>query len=378
MPRRRLPARLWRRPARTDRRSVWVILDGKNEISTGVGADDIEAAQAALEAYLAARHRAPSGESDPRKILVDEVMAAYLREHAPNVRSRDWIAHTADPILQWWSGKPLSAVNKGNCETYVAWRTAQRVKSSTAHPGRFVSDQTARHELKTLRAGINFYHKAHGPLTAVPAVTLPEKSPPRSDYWWTRREAAARLRAARSRSDSHHIARMILIGLYSGTRPGAIMRLRWLPSPEGGWIDIENGLLHRRGQGTAETKKRQPPAPLHKNLLQHARRWRDADLAKGIPSVIHYRGRPLSTNVRRSWETIRKLAGHARIDSPHVLRHTSATWFMQTGTDLAQIAGYLGMSTEILEGVYGHHHPDHLADVAQATPGKRLNKAGRR
>jgi hypothetical protein len=33
---------------------------------------------------------------------------------------------------------------------------------------------------------------------------------------------------------------------------------------------------------------------------------------------------------------------------------------MQSGTDRWQAAGYLGMSVETLEKVYGHHHPDYL------------------
>ena len=305
-------------------------------------------------------------------------MATYLRDHAPTSRSRDWIGHMAEGVLQWWTGKPLSAVNAGNCRTYVAWRTAQRIKSATKRPGRLVSDQTARHELKTLRAAIRFYHANHGPLTAVPIVTLPPRSPARSDYWWKRSEAAARIRAARSRPETHHLARIMLIGLYSGTRPGAIMRLRWLPSPEGGWIDVEEGVLHRRGESVVRSKKRQPPARLHKNLLLHARRWRQADLAKGIASVVHYQGAPIRTKVRRSWETVRKLAGHTRKDSPHVLRHTAATWFMQASINVAEVADYLGMSVKTLMDVYRHHHPDFQIEAAQATPGKRVIKGGSR
>jgi hypothetical protein len=38
-----------------------------------------------------------------------------------------------------------------------------------------------------------------------------------------------------------------------------------------------------------------------------------------------------------------------------------------------QAAGYLGMSTEILDRVYGHHTPDHLKGAAEAITGK--NKA---
>jgi hypothetical protein len=36
---------------------------------------------------------------------------------------------------------------------------------------------------------------------------------------------------------------------------------------------------------------------------------------------------------------------------------------MHQGVDLWTAAGYLGMTVEVLEGVYGHHHPDHLADA---------------
>jgi integrase len=52
--------------------------------------------------------------------------------------------------------------------------------------------------------------------------------------------------------------------------------------------------------------------------------------------------------------------------TPHTLRHTAATWLMQAGTDLWVAAGYLGMTVETLERVYGHHHPGHLESVRGA------------
>ena len=39
---------------------------------------------------------------------------------------------------------------------------------------------------------------------------------------------------------------------------------------------------------------------------------------------------------------------------------------MQCDADRFQVAGYYGMSQEILECVYGHHHPKHLASVLDA------------
>jgi Phage integrase family len=47
--------------------------------------------------------------------------------------------------------------------------------------------------------------------------------------------------------------------------------------------------------------------------------------------------------------------------TPHVLRHTAATWLMQAGTDPWEAAGFLGMTVETLIGRYGHHHPDYLS-----------------
>ena len=52
--------------------------------------------------------------------------------------------------------------------------------------------------------------------------------------------------------------------------------------------------------------------------------------------------------------------------TPHVLRHTAATWAMQNGADLWQAAGFLGMTVEMLQARYGHHHPDFQADAARA------------
>ena len=39
---------------------------------------------------------------------------------------------------------------------------------------------------------------------------------------------------------------------------------------------------------------------------------------------------------------------------------------MQAGVDKWEAAGFLGMSVEILDRVYGHHHPDHLRTAARA------------
>ena len=51
---------------------------------------------------------------------------------------------------------------------------------------------------------------------------------------------------------------------------------------------------------------------------------------------------------------------------PHVLRHTCATWLAQRRTPISEICALLGMTEEMFERVYGHHHPDYQASAVNA------------
>ena len=84
------------------------------------------------------------------------------------------------------------------------------------------------------------------------------------------------LRAAYRHPKGRHLARFILIALYTGTRTSAILGLQFMPNTQGGHVDTVRGIMHRRGIGVAETKKRTPPIPLPRALLAHMRRALDA------------------------------------------------------------------------------------------------------
>lgn len=345
MPRRSKGPRLALRK-QAGREAVWIIRDGTVYRSTGCGESDSRGAEAALAAYIAAKHKPASGEGRLERLPIADVINRYLQERGPLVARPDFLVTTALPLLDWWDRKTLADVRGQSCRDYVAWRTKR------------VSESTARHDLKTLRAAIRHYHAEHGPLDAVPAVTLPQQAPGR-DRWLTTREAAALLRACRGT----HVARLVLIGLHTGTRSGAILRLKWLPSPTSGWIDLDHGILHRRGAGERESKKRQPPARLPRRLIPHLLRWRDADLASGVAHVIHWKGKPVQ-KLRRSWGNARERAGLGPDVTPHVLRHTCVTWLLQSGVDPWEVAGFVGMSLETLQETYGHHSADHQEKAA--------------
>ncbi len=304
MSRHQKPPRLWLKPAepaharRPARAAVWCIVDGSKRESTGCGERDIEQAQRKLADYIRGKFEPPTGKG--AQLLVVEAIAAYLEHHVEQLsskQSREFGRATCAPLLKWWSGRTLAQVNGMNCRAYVRWRTAQNRKQhpKSKKPPVKVSDQTARHDLKSLRAALRFYKREVDGELVVPTVTLPSKAPPRTDYFLTRDELAARLRVARRSPQARHVARILLIGWYTGTRPGAILALRWLPSPSAGWLDLRTGVLHRRGGQARITNKRQPPAKIHARLLPHLRRWHRLDTKF---RASHHQRHPLSGRVR--------------------------------------------------------------------------------
>ena len=90
------------------------------------------------------------------------------------------------------------------------------------------------------------------------------------------------------------------------------------------------------------------------------RRWQAQGIIK--KHFVEFNGKPVKS-VKTAFKRAVELAGLELPASPHTLRHTAATWMMQNGVDLWSAAGFLGMSVEILQRVYGHHHPDHLHDA---------------
>lgn len=345
MPRKRLPARL-RLKDRGDRGQRWVIVDGRTEIDTGCGAGDDEGATEKLGEYLAQNRRIDTSTRNPAQISVADVIALYIKHHpAPPG------CYHAAPLLGFFGLKTLREVNGQLCRAYAADRGAK------------VTTGTVRRELGTLQAAINFWH-VESPLDAVPKVWKPEDSPPRERVL-TRKEAAQLLRAAR-RLRLGYVARFILLGLYTGTRHAAILSLRWYPSADAGWLDAEAGIIYRAGTAEKQTRKRKTAARMPDRLLAHVRRWAALDLANGPQmAVIRYKGRPI-TRQQRGWDAVVEAAGLGADVTPHVLKHSAATWLLRAGMDLWDVAGLTGTSTKTLESVYGHHSPEFQKSTAQA------------
>lgn len=361
MPRRAKGARLWLRPedttGATKRASVWIIRDREKWESTGCAPHEIERAEKALAAYIEGRHTPSRANArDPDQIPVADVLSIYLSDVVENHARPKETKGRIRALTTFWGHKTLADVIGRTCREYVAARS---------------TPAAARRELEDLRSAIR-HHREEGLCSQVVEVVLPERSPGRQ-RWLTRSEAARLLWAAyhyrevqkgveTDRRSRRHLARFILIALYTGTRSAAICGAALEPTEGCGWIDLERGVFFRRAEGVRETKKRQPPVRLPDRLLAHLRRWKDKGIATRF--AVEFGGEPVKRITKAFARTV-KAAGLEGV-TPHVLRHTAVTWALQNRADPREAAGFFGMTLEMLDQRYGHHSPDHQVGVADA------------
>jgi integrase len=345
MPRPAAGARLyWRKD-----KQIWIIRDsGRPDLSTGTG--NRGDAEKRLAAYIAAKDTV-QGSRRADQVTISEILDIYGREHAVTVAAPERIGFAIDALLSFWGALTVADVKGETCRRYRKSRV-RLFKDGTTQP---IAGGTIRRELNVLQAAINYCHK-EGYLLTASTVTLPEKTPSR-DRWLTRDEAAALLRAAYRSPKGKHLARFILLALYTGTRKEAILALALQPSIAGGWIDTERGVMYRKGETERETKKRRKPVRLTRRLLAHCRRWK----ASGALWAVEIDGQRVG-DIKHAFQGARERAALGEI-SPHTLKHTAITWGMQKGLTVEDAADYFDTSAETIRKVYYHHSP-HYQDRA--------------
>ncbi len=374
MPRHKKGARLWLRPARRRNgrvvaRSIWIIRDGDKHIATGCFKSQAREAEKQLAAYIAEKYSPTRHARDIDRIDIADVLSVYLEDCGPRMVDQPKLERCIGRLNDYWGGKMLAQVTAAECRAYVK----ERGKTGGA-----------RADLETLRAAINHHAKENLHYGLV-RITLPPKGLPR-DRWLTRSEAAKLIWTCwryREQQTAHrgrqkgqviatdkrplqHLGRFILIGLYTGTRAGAIAS----PYRQDGhsFVDLDQGIFYRLAIGRRATNKRQTPAPIPPRLLAHMRRW----VRRGVVTshFVEWQGAPVKS-VKTGFRHAVELAGLWGKVTPHTLQHTAATWLMQRGVPIWQAAGYLGMSAEMIERTYGHHHPNYMRAAAQAITSKQ-------
>jgi integrase len=223
--------RLWLRPARGNERAMFVIRDGAKQVRTGCTQSELIKAQGILADYIARQYRPDGSSRAPSQVRITDVLNIYAQDVAPTHARPYETAHRLAALAKYWGDRPLSAVNGKTCREYVQYAG---------------SPAAARRHLEDFRAAI-IHHRREGFCSEVIEVVLPEKSPPR-ERWLTRSEAARLLWACRRGGQGRrkHVARFILVALFTGTRASAICGAAMEPTQNRGHVDLDQGVFYRR------------------------------------------------------------------------------------------------------------------------------------
>lgn len=277
----------------------------------------------------------------------------YWHEHViPNVIGVDTIRYSFDKLKAHFGHMAVKDIMPATVSAYVAKRRAGTL-------GRPSVNHTISRELSVLNAAINHAVKAKRLSKAdQPFIKLPGVSPPR-DRWLSFDEADALLAAALVRVDPRspkdklpRVYRFIALALNTASRKGALLGLQRRQ------VDMAGGMIHLNPAGRAQTKKHRPRVPISDALRPILER-----ILRETPDNPDAFLLDSDGCIRTAFENAVDRAGLGRDVTPHVLRHTKATWMAQAGVSMFDIAGVLGDSVETVTKTYAHHHPDYLRDA---------------
>lgn len=348
MSRRAKGPRLWLRPARHNQEGAvthaesYFILDHGKQLGTGTAA--LNEAEQVFAKYISEKYRRQSLTlRDSNQVLVRDVIDLYARDIAVNHARPYETERRLSRVLDFFKTRTLADINGPLCREYAS-------KSST--------DAMARRDLEELRAAIN-HHLEEGLHDRIVKIVLPPRRP-RRERWLDRHEAARLLWTAWRRPKCKQVAKFTLIALYTGRRASVVCSASFRREPGRPWVDLTGGMLYPPARAK-ETKKRNPPIPLPAKLLRHLRAWQ----RNGQRYVVEWGGHAV-TRIDGTMKEVAIAAGLGDDVTPHVLRHTAASWQMMAGTDLFEAGQFLGMTARTLESTYAHVRPKHLSSAKDA------------
>jgi integrase len=320
--------RLWQHPNGT----IYVVWTERTETAPGniqlqtrrvsTGSTDWSSAEQYRAQFIAGLNN-PAPPTEP---TIGYLLDRYRNEHGIKTRSLD----TIDQHL-----KKLKAFFGDLLPSHVSNNLLGEFAGQSG-----VSDGTVLRSLGILKAALR-YAEGNRWIERLPQFIMPVRQPPPRDLWLTREQVGLLIEKAKS----SHIQLFIKLAVSTGARSGAILDLTWSQ------ISFERRIIDfGRGWGN----KRRAIVPMNDDVYAALCEARELALTD---HVIEYHGKPLQS-IKIAFRRLCIVCGIEA--SPHVLRHTAATWLVMDGVPLAEVARLLGNSEAMVEKVYGKHSPDYL------------------
>lgn len=305
--------------------------DGRAKRIT-TGTSDEEEANGILAAFRLVQAEEPAAD-----LTVAQALDWYWEDHAKNLMRPDAADLGIRKLKPFFGATIASECTIAKQQQFVDYRRDQGA-----------GDESIRRDLSVLSAALRRAEK-HGKLLRAPHIIALTPAPAR-ERWMTRSEVAKlfrRLRRARSR----HVLLFARLALYTGARTGAILDLTW------DRVNFDTGLIDYRVPGRRVTKKRRTVSPMGslRRALLHAKKHARSR------HVIEWAGQRVE-RVAKAFIAAAEDVGMHDV-SPHVLRHTFASWAVMNGADIYKVGKAIGQTIASTTERYAKLRPTDIEDV---------------
>lgn len=290
---------------------------------------DRQQAEQVLAAFRLVKAEAPVED-----LTVTALLDWYWESYARSETMRpDSAALSIRYLKPFFGATPALSLSLDMQEAYVEHRRAL----GAGH-------ESIRRDLSTLSAALHRAVKRRK-LDHVPPTLHLTPSPPRERF--LSRSEAARLMWALRGPRQRHVLLFVRLALYTGARTGAILDLTW------DRVDFEGETVDFRVPGRRITKKRRTLAPMTatmRRMLLHAKKHARSRY------VVSWAGERID-RVAKSVITNAEKAGIEDF-SPHILRHTFASWAVRKRVPIYMVGKALGQTVASTTERYAKLAPD--------------------
>lgn len=287
----------------------------------------------------------------PEQPTIGAILNGYLADRQGAVASFATLQYACKALQRHLSDLAPEHLTIARSRLYARQRRAEghMVGAEDSRRRKPTSDGTILREIVTLRSALQWAVKQKW-IAAAPYVEAPSTPPPR-ERWLTRDEAQRLLNACQM----PHVRLFVALGIYTAARAGALFGLTW------DRVDFQRGVIHL---GDGAGNKRRAVVPIADALRPYLL---EARAGATTGHVLEHGGKPIAS-IKTGFNAACRRAGLEDV-TPHVLRHTAATWMVEAGVPVAEVARFLGNTEKMIETVYGKHSPDYLRGAASALTG---------
>lgn len=271
------------------------------------------------------------------------VVTAYYLEYSEHT-SKDRDRYAFINFHKFYGDIQITSITRQSLRDYIHTRRIAKV-----------ADATINREFRSLRAAINFYFNDHEIADRNPLSNFSlSESEPRIRFL-SRAEASRLIQAS---TDNYYLNCFIKLALNTGCRSGELLKLTWSR------VDFMNRYLILNREDTKSKRRRF--IALNEAAMQVLIEMKQQALSN---TWVFY-NQQTGTHVLSLKKGFRLACESARIDNLriHDLRHTFASWLVQSGVPLYTVRDLLGHTCITTTERYAHLQIDNLRHALTNLP----------